>query len=473
MAESQSEEECPEQIEIEDEEEEEEQQPQATNTRFSQLRKSSNQLSPVVKPVAKAWTINQPPKNVVKGLPEPDLPGRVSFSTNVFEIDFSDLSDDSRFDVPMNEKSQTAQKFVHFAEQNNINTKAVPEDLEASEMDYSQKSDTSSKIIEDYKKEIESLNRRHEQEMTKLNTEQRDVLFFNNNNLVLPGVDTVDSAKNSVVDNYLETIKETDSLEVFEQLESEILANEDEPDISAKGSHLQRTITSTWDNSQRSDNRECSSSSDEKPEEEEVNHKPEVAIEVKKDVEKPRIKFNVKKNPIPRPTPCVSKNLLRKPKPTQNTRFTPVKPQHGPEPKLRKAKSVSNLKEENNLQNFQIDKVDSWMSINKEQEADSMRTLMLMKRPRSSHVQYNREWRDTPSSKTDDEGNFSLEEANDCFSNESTTYDELVSIIKEIEADKKKTDDRKDLQADVEFKLKSELSEAEIRDAEPTSDPVQ
>lgn len=108
---------------------------------------------------------------------------------------------------------------------------------------------------------------------------------------------------------------------------------------------------------------------------------------------------------------------------------------------------------------------------NKDQVEDSMRTLMLMKRPQSSHqVQYNKEWRDTPSTKTDDEGNFSLEEANDCYSNESTTYDELVSIIKEIEADKKKTDDRKNLQADVEFKLKTEVFDGEVQDV--PSDPV-
>lgn len=470
-----AEEECPEQIEIEDDVEEEEGEKNGLHTRFSQLKKSTSQPSTGAISIPKAWLAKpttESCESTADHSKEPDLPGRVSFSSNVFEIDFSDLSDDSRFDAP--ERSQNTKKFVHFEEQQLV--QAVPDNTKSIVMDHAQKSDSSSRIIDDYKKEIESLNRRHEEEMTKLNTEQRDVLFFNNSNLVLPVVDIVDSAKSSVVDNYLETIKETDSLEVFEQLESEILSNEERPDVATtpRGMHLQRTLTSTWDNSQRSDERVCSPSSDEKSGDRDEAEKEETlkSVELQKDEDKPRISFNVKKITSQRHLQCNPKNPLRKPKNPQNTRFIPVKPQHVPDPKMRKAKSVSNLKEENHLRDFQMDKVDSWMSINKEQEVDSMRTLMLMKRPQSSHVQqYNKEWRDTPSSKTDDEGNFSLEEANDCFSNESTTYDELVSIIKEIEADKKKADERKNLQADVEFKLKTETSEADMRDA-LTSDPV-
>lgn len=445
--ESYSEEECPEQIEeTQDEEAEAVDEAKDLPSRF-----------------------NQPKKQLpIKFTPGIDLPGRVSFSSDVFEIDYSDLSDESPFDGLRRSSQQSIKKVVHFEEK--PSTKTLPGDSEVGEMEYSQKSDSSAKIIEDYKREIESLNRRHVQEMTKLNTEQKGVLFFDNSNSMLPGVDSVDSAHNTVLDNYLETIK-TDSLEVFEQLETEIMLENEEPSdemtMTPKRVHLERSVTSTWDNSQRTDEKVCSSSSDEKVEEVEGEGKEVIPPqELNREEERPRIKFNVRKNVAQKPLP---RNLPRKP---QTTRFNPVKPQQPPEPpKMRKAKSVSSLKEDNQLRDFQMDKIDSWMSINQEQQVDSMRALMLMKRPQSSHTQYNKEWRDTPTSKTDDEGNFSLEEANDCFSNESTTYDELVSIIKEIEADKKKTEERKNLQSDVEFTLKTELTQMDLKDP-PASDPV-
>lgn len=447
--------------------------PAPNTTNLSQLAKKSTELNKNLsfKVSTNSWLKK----------PATDLPGRVSFSSNdVYEIDYSDFSDDSPFDVQ--ERSQKPnKKFVHFRQEPSGTKEEAPS---LNKMDYAAKSDSSIKIIEDYKKEIENLNRRHEEEMTKLTTEQNGVLFFDNSNLVLPGVDVVDS-----VDKYLETIKETtDSLEVFEQLETEIQAEESVPEeegyedeeeheemiglSTPKGITLQQTTVSTWDNSKRADEK-ASSSSSEDGKREDGDVKPKRGEEE----ERSRIKFNVK---TPKKMSIMNnRSFLRKPKTPQSTRFNPIKTPINnpvqPNPKMRKSKSVSNLKEENTLRDFQMemDKVDSWMSMhsNKDQMGDSMRTLMLMKRPQSSHQgQYNKEWRDTPSTKTDDEGNFSLEEANDCYSNESTTYDELVSIIKEIEADKKKTDERKNLQADVEFKLKTVVSDGEVQDA--PSDPV-
>lgn len=460
------EEECPEQIEIEEEEAIKSTLP-VKNQRFNQLRKSvANNHSWIT--TAKRQPAADAPEQLQEA-EKPDLPGRVSFSTNVFEIDFSDLSDDP--DRP--QRAHSAKKVVHFEEEEDTGPTAdEQEDSEPSEMDYSQKSDSSSKIIEDYKREIESLNRKHEEELTKLNTEQQGHLFRSNSIH-----SATDSTKNSVIDNYLETIKETDSLEVFEQIETEILAIES-PTPTPKSVLLERSTTTTWDNSQRTDEKAGSSSgSDEKAEEEEIQMS-KLAESVKE--ERSHIKFNVKKSSGPKAPQ--SRNTIRKSKALpapplmQNARLNhPVK-QTPPDPKLRKAKSVSSLKDDSHLRDFQMDQVDSWMSMNQEQEMDSMRALMLMKRPQSSHVQYSKEWRDTPSSKTDDEGNFSLEEANDCFSNESTTtYDELVGIIKEINnvQDKKKTDDRKALRADVEFKLKTELTDDDLKEQPPAaSDPV-
>lgn len=397
---------------------------------------------------------------------KPDLPGRVSFSSNdVFEVDYSDFSDDSRFELT--EKTQS-KKFVHFREETPTERKSP------SDMNFSQKSDSSDQIIEEYKKEIENLNRLHVEEIAKLSSEQNDVLFFNNNNLMLPVADSMDSTKKSIVESYLETIKETENGDIPEQIEIEPFTEDEELpaeleiDLSrdSRQMSLQMTSTTTWDNAQKEDVlKDLSSSSDEKIE----------TIPEPPEKKEPVIKQPPKRPVQPKISQPMTKNILRKPKTPQHPRLNVGKAPtlQQPDPRLRKSKSVSNLKEEEHLRDFQMDKVDSWMSIHsKEKEMDSMRSLMLMKRPQSSHTHlgYNKDWRDTPSSKTDDEGNFSLEEANDCYSNESTTYDELVSIIKEIEADKKKTTERKNLQTDVEFKLQSEDTNVEVKD--PVSDPV-
>lgn len=373
---------------------------------------------------------------------QPDLPGRVSFSSNVFEIDLSE-SDDSHYDLLQHQKGS---KRVHF------------EKVNGTQMNYQVENsgdDSSSKIIEEYKQEIESLNRKHKEEMSLLNS--GDVF----------------DGTSSAVDRYLDTIKETsDSLEIFEQLESVFLDSEaveqevNNHNATPKERNLQQTETSKWDSTQATDKRDDTENSRDNSEIDSVIDDNQTL----KRIPEKTPKFNVKK-----PNKALnSKALSRRPRNCPS----PLQPQSKPlsnltaGSKLRKAKSVSNLKEEKHLRDFQMDNIDSWMSMNKETEGDNMRTLMLMKRPQSSGVNYtyNKEWRDTPSSKTDDEGNFSLEEANDCLSSESTTYDELVSIIKEIDADKKVSGKIKDLQADVEFNLNTELQTEYKRTGE--SDPV-
>lgn len=452
--ESQSEEECPEQIEIE-----EVYKNELPHTSFFK----ETHLKPFPKENQTVKPFTQNPDTNCTNNELPDLPGRVSFSSNVFEIDLSDISDDSQIDGI--KKAQIAKRAVHFEEKQTANK----DKQKASEMDLTQNSDSSTKIIDEYKREIESLNRRHEEEMTKLDTEHKEVIFFNNSNLMPSGLETADPAPNNIVNNYLETIKETDSLEVFEQLETQILEQ-----ITPKGEHLERTRTTTWDNSQRIAEKANSTSSDETHQKE--NEVTEKVMDVKKEDSRRRIMFNVKKPVTPKNLPFTQKNMTRKSKANQNIQGNSVKSQHNlQDPKLRRAKSVCSLKED--LQDYEIDVVDSWMSINSgggranEHKMDRMRTLMLMKRPQSSHVSYNKEWRDTPTSRTDDEGNFSLEEANDCISNESTTYEELVSIIKEIEADKIKSDERKNIQADVEFTLNTQHSDTAFKDS-PATDSV-
>lgn len=78
---------------------------------------------------------------------------------------------------------------------------------------------------------------------------------------------------------------------------------------------------------------------------------------------------------------------------------------------------------------FQIEKVESWMSIHEKRFSDS-------KCDHGENGAYNNEWRETPNSKTDDEGNFSFEDPIDDVSNGESNYDEIVSVIKEIDEEK-------------------------------------
>lgn len=84
------------------------------------------------------------------------------------------------------------------------------------------------------------------------------------------------------------------------------------------------------------------------------------------------------------------------------------------------------------IDEFHIEKVESWMSIHEKRFSDNKCDAG------DTSGAYNNDWRETPNSKTDDEGNFSFEDPIDDASNEESNYDEIVSVIKEIDEEKSK-----------------------------------
>lgn len=93
------------------------------------------------------------------------------------------------------------------------------------------------------------------------------------------------------------------------------------------------------------------------------------------------------------------------------------------------SKSTGDIREDCRLNEFHMEKVESWMSIHEFDKSDKDCETS----PENGHNEpYNQTWRETPSSKTDDEGNYSFE---DHLDGEST-YDEIVSVIKEIDDQK-------------------------------------
>ncbi|GAB0097121.1 Centrosomal protein of 131 kDa [Sergentomyia squamirostris] len=344
-----------------------------------------------------------------------DLPGRVSFST--VDIHEEDISDHEEIDTNK-ETKKTSKKVVHF------NDEALTENSKEIENKSADMSDISSsdKIIEDYRKEIESINRRHVMER-KL-AEESPTDFFEKQYLIEKetppeGLDVtprnLTDSSASVLESYYEAMKAPDL---------------PGPSLQA----LKITETSTWDNFA-----DFPPKLREKTNEVIANYL-RVSSSEQSDV-----------TPIPPRRPASS---TRKGKSLREARKAksalgssskpPPKPKTSEKAPLKRSKSIPILRDTERaaLDEFQIDKVESWMSIHNSGYGK-----------KTTFVEYNREWRDTPSSKTDDEGNFSLEEPGDSFSTEST-YDEIVSIIKEIDADKRRSRNNfRDLKSDVEFKL--------------------
>lgn len=122
---------------------------------------------------------------------------------------------------------------------------------------------------------------------------------------------------------------------------------------------------------------------------------------------------------------------------------TPTKPMH-PQPshstidKVKKPKSPSTssmyTRQDSNLDEFQIEKVVSWMSVNEEN---------------FSEYEFSQAVNDTKGIVVE---------------NRDSTYQEIADIIKEIEHDRKDCEDFKSLKTDVEFKLNTILNSMDSPD---------
>lgn len=102
-----------------------------------------------------------------------------------------------------------------------------------------------------------------------------------------------------------------------------------------------------------------------------------------------------------------------------------------------KAKSANNLNRtaDIKLDEFQIDKVESWMSTHKDTFSDAgLNSYRKNGRFGStSLLDYKKAWRETPLSKTDDEGNYSLDDQIDNTSIDGSTSGEIELVLKKLQ----------------------------------------
>lgn len=423
---------------------------------------------------------------------KPDLPGRVSFSKNdVF--DYSDcehsnehtsantdtLDDEARLkiiyqfhngnkDSHKNSQADTAETNGNDSSENQIGTSAFccsmkcnssgcaltmsmsseenirdlsktePESYNARKF---QSNDESDKIIEDYKREIEQLNRQHHKDYNQASLDKtgdstafnpEHMKYFDNNTEHNKSQSRGNSAK---TDNSGSNAS-TAPLLLVPICEDSQKVEESRNEISSK----ETNGIKSWNNNDLSYKSPSDDKQLNKPMQ--YNQKPQIPEhqQVRRDSATVVIQNYLKATNQDKTTtvklsskcnltkPSASKKLSNETNRPRSSDKTPT-----PKPTSTKgripSKSASNIREDNRLNEFHMEKVESWMSIHEFDKSDKdSRTS-----PENIHNEpYNQTWRETPSSKTDDEGNYSFEDQLDGES----TYDEIVSVIKEIDDQK-------------------------------------
>lgn len=342
---------------------------------------------------------------------KPDLPGRVSFSKNdVYEIDFSDYENEddilANYSPPANRfnklvRSSTAiksqkdipehklQSFCCSLKCNSMSCTIDEGDTASNDKNSvkyeNQEHEESNAVIEEYKREIESLNRKHENEIAE-KEESIDTGSFSPTKVEVPRLQFTHVNENtkSPTENTIITMK----------------YNEKTAYNNSKSVNV-------------------------------INLKPlnndGICENISKSTSNEIINNYLKatnQNEIYAQSTSKQNNLSKTPKTTKLSKKTKQSSSE---------KTITKLKPKvgDNIDEFQIEKVESWMSIHEKSFSNGKCDM-------AESSAYNNEWRETPNSKTDDEGNFSFEDPIDDASNEESNYDEIVSVIKEIDEEKSK-----------------------------------
>lgn len=415
-----------------------------------------------------SYDLNVKPVNQVKA----DLPGRVSFSkNNIFEIEYSDIDNDTDTSRSLEQIEHFRKKNVRFEDdffkklhktekelpiiQNELNnersnnfnvknsststsdniTKDDPTNekqdpelkdkyccslkcnalcktskpsrlntlIENEEYNAVQPVDKSEQIIEDYKREIENINRRHELE-----------LKWSGNTAAAPSSPLTDYLSNNK--------KENETTYGAVSLAEDSRSNE--PD---KFSQIEPRNSLTDNNSVKSKSNNSNESED-TPTRDSTSTVINNYLTV---TNQKTISTNTSTKPKKVKKPVIMNNGTngRKIKSAQasSTRTTTSNN------KISKAKSIGCLQAiDAKLNEFQIDKVESWMSTHEDTFSDIGNSYRKGKFGSLSNLESTKAWRETPTSKTDDEGNFSLDDQLDCNSVDGSTYDETSSILKNL-----------------------------------------
>lgn len=342
---------------------------------------------------------------------KPDLPGRVSFSTSdVFELDFSDADGDQTPRILVSEPppdssiqtttlnngktdgrmsaEATADPLPAQALRNECNNRTStaccslncnnlsaipkpdhhtsPKKVDNCTPATAECRDESDEIIAEYKREIAKLNRNHEQSIGRICSD----------NLSANGVQLAQKIINTSDASELPISKPTKQVENV----SPVVDNR----ISIDSSSVV------------------------------INNYLKTAKEL------PTIVTTTATNKPPKK----SSNII-----ASNNNTLPPKNNTKPKPKVVSAAAAKSQREDSRLNEFQLDKVESWMSIH--QFSDDATAKDALDSTPAPAYPVSSVRRDTPNSKTDDEGMYSYDEQPD--GDGSSTYEEIASVLREIE----------------------------------------
>lgn len=394
-----------------------------------------------------------------------DLPGRVSFSKNdVYEIDYSDIDNDTDtsrsfdFNEPFRKKNvhfeddysgkygntrekkifsfngessnhmvspnrhqdsnddiQSSDDTKYFASlaSNSLRSKTelstrldvLPEDNENGNT--ATDNDNSDKIIEDYKREIENINRKHEMELKWNDSSTASFNEYLPSNAISKDIATANAT----------------SVEESNECNSGSGDSWSSPNHGIDKCSINTPKTNIISNtSDESPTRDSTSTV--------INNYLKITNQKTNSTSKPSsatIKLKTTKKLSTNGNHRISKSAQ-----AQNTDSKPNSSN-----RIMKAKSVGQLHRvaDIKLSEFQIDKVESWMSTHEDTFSDAGLNSYRKhgKFGSTSNLDYKKAWRETPLSKTDDEGNYSLDDQVDNTSADGSTSGEIELVLRKLE----------------------------------------
>lgn len=368
---------------------------------------------------------------------KPDLPGRVSFSKNdVYEIDFSDYENDVDDELALlpktSDRNQEVKTLPKSTDSRTNQIDKIPSQFccplkcnsmacstEAGKLSYDPKNyqalDESSQIIEDYKNSIKDINRQYQ-----LDSERSTDVF-------------IDSPRILPYENISDDFKTYQSKVLLpDEHETGLIDIEAEPDESTEVEAEQKLNDEVWLNIPASNHSERPSTSDFRPATADTmpskdSYNSEVISNYLKETNQ---KIGEKsKKPTRNVPPKLSPNSTKKTQ-VSNRNSDRLKMPLKPKTKL------ACRREESNIGEFQIDKVESWMSLhqkNFERTDAPDRYASRNEDKDGGSVDWSLK---TPCRTVDRDNSIFVDESIENASLEGSPYDEIVSIIKEIDAHK-------------------------------------
>lgn len=358
---------------------------------------------------------------------KPDLPGRVSFSkADVYEMDYSDYE---------NEANDQDKEQINDYSNGNIKKYCCELKCNSATCTTERKSSVSNSSASGTYT-VDSYTENMEKYPTKMNENKKKVYVAQHYQ-----ADDDDDESDKIIENYkreIETINQqhTNDGNYFNSKNSSPQRScPDESSSSSKTSNDQITEIS-WNQNNLNNNKPEISSNSTKTQNQKINGKDKSSAVINN-----YLKATNQEN-------CASSskkknNLVKTVKRPKETNKSKLQLENNTKSRTLSGKKIQSKSstsrggcDDSSLEEFHLDKVESWMSIHEFGKEEREKKNAGSADNISDASEYNSNWRETPNSKTDDEGNFSYEDQIDSISNAESTYDEIVSVIKEIEQEK-------------------------------------